>query len=88
MKTGHTTTYIVNGQLIEKEKIAYETDKEAIEIARYMNLRDKTIRKVVAYKCPVCLKWHVGRSHKTITDKDKEKCHKMIQQEKILKKII
>lgn len=85
MKTGHTTTYIVNGQLIEKEKIAYETDKEAIETARHMNLRKETIRKVVAYKCPVCLKWHVGRSFRTLTDKDRDKYSKVAKEQKILK---
>lgn len=72
MKHSHTTTYMVNGEIITKNKIAYETDKEAIETARYMNIKPKTIKKVVAYKCAVCGKWHVGRSNKDLTEKDRE----------------
>lgn len=72
IKNGHTTTIYVNGVAKEKEKISYETDKEAIEQARLMNCRPETIRKVVAYKCPVCQKWHVGRSGRTLNEKDRE----------------
>lgn len=72
MDRKHTTKYMVNGQWFEKEKIAYETDKEAIEKAREMNLRPQTIRKVVAYKCDTCHKWHIGRTSKCLTEKDRE----------------
>lgn len=77
MSNAHTTKVMVNGLFIEKEKIGYETDKEAIEKARQMNLRPDTIRKVVAYKCSVCQKWHVGRTNKTLTEKDREHYRKV-----------
>ena len=70
MTKGHTTRYMIGGKWIEKEKIAYNSDKDAIEKARLMNLYPNTIHKVVAYKCSVCGKWHVGRSNKVLTDKD------------------
>ena len=72
MKFSHTTKYMVNGEWFEKEKKSFDTDKEAIEKARLMNLDLKTIHKVVAYKCKVCQKWHVGRTHKVLTEKDRE----------------
>jgi hypothetical protein len=68
----HWTRYIVNGKWVEKEKVVYSTDKEAIEKARLMNLSVKQIHKAIAYKCPICLQWHVGRSKKVLTEKDRE----------------
>ncbi len=53
-------------------KKAYDTDKEAIEVARMMNCKHKQIHKAVAYKCPKCGKWHVGRNTSILTDKDKK----------------
>lgn len=72
MSNGHTTWYMVGGEWIERPKNAFDTDKEAIERARIMNLYPKTIHKVVAYKCSVCGKWHVGRTKKELTEKDRE----------------
>ena len=72
MFRGHMTRYMVGGVWVEKPKIAYENDKDAIEKARIMNTRDYTIHKLVAYKCSICGKWHVGRSNKVLNDKDRE----------------
>lgn len=33
---------------------------------------DHLIRKLIAYKCPKCLKWHVGRTYATLSDKARE----------------
>lgn len=68
----HFTSYMVDGKVFDKEKIGYSSDKEAIEMARVMNCREHTIHKLVAYKCPVCQKWHIGRSRKVLTEKEKE----------------
>lgn len=73
----HTTKVMIGGQWTEKNKRSYDTDKEAIEIARQMNLNVKQIWKVVAYKCDTCGKWHVGRSNHTLTDKDRERYRKV-----------
>lgn len=61
------------GNPVYMKKVAYETDKEAIEAARKMNTNPRQIHKAVAYKCPLCFKWHVGRNHTVLTDKDKAK---------------
>ena len=68
----HFTSYMVDGKVFTKEKIGYSSDKEAIEMARVMNCREHTIHKLVAYKCPICQKWHVGRSRKVLTEKERE----------------
>ena len=68
----HFTSYMVDGKVFTKEKIGYSSDKEAIEMARVMNCREHTIHKLVAYKCPVCQKWHIGRSRKVLTEKERE----------------
>ncbi len=61
-----------DGNIVEKNKICYDTDKEAIEAARRVNLKEKTIHKMVAYKCDVCHKWHIGKSKRILTEKDRE----------------
>lgn len=73
----HFTSYMVDGKVFTKEKIGYSSDKEAIEKARVMNCREHTIHKLVAYKCPVCQKWHIGRSRKVLTEKEKEHYRKV-----------
>lgn len=61
-----------DGHIVEKNKICYDTDKEAIEVARRINLKEKTIHKMVAYKCDVCHLWHIGKSRRILTEKDRE----------------
>ena len=68
----HFTSYMVDGKVFTKEKIGYSSDMEAIEMARVMNCREHTIHKLIAYKCPVCQKWHIGRSRKVLTEKERE----------------
>ena len=62
-----------NGNIIEKPKRAYKTDKEAIKAAQLMNLKAKQIHKLVAYKCPICQFYHIGKSNRLITEKDRNK---------------
>jgi len=64
--------YDKDGNRHEKPKKSYETDKEAIYQARILNSLPTTIHKLVAYKCPSCLKWHIGRTKKELTDKERE----------------
>ena len=65
-----------DGTKVMKPKRGYNTDKEAIEVARKMNLRERQIHKMVAYKCPYCNLWHVGKNHTVLTEKDREKYRK------------
>ena len=61
-----------DGKIVYIKKKTYDTDKEAIEAARILNVNQHTIYKVVAYKCPNCFKWHIGRNGKPLSDKDKK----------------
>ena len=64
-----------DGQPVYKNKLRFDTDVEAIAYAKKMNKlnADHLIRKLIAYKCPKCLKWHVGRTYATLSDKEKKK---------------
>ena len=61
-------------------KKPFTTLDEAISNAKKVNLRDTTTYKVVAYKCPECLEYHIGRNGRKIKEKEREKW----RQERIL----
>lgn len=61
---------------IMKPKLKFETLDEAIKHAKYVNSLDHIIRKVVAYKCTKCFKYHVGRNGKELTEKQRNKFKK------------
>lgn len=72
----HQTLFYIDPETKEpvyRNKIAYETEKEAIHAAMVINVQDKTIHKRQAYKCSVCHKWHIGRGKTILTDEDKRK---------------
>ena len=64
-----------DGKPVYKQKLSFDTDVEAIAYAKKMNQInvDKLIRKLIAYKCPKCHKWHVGRTFATLSEKEREK---------------
>ena len=62
---------VVNGQLIEK--VGYDTEKEALTVARFLNTRPNIMHKMIAYKCFKCNKWHVGSNGRLLTEEDREK---------------
>jgi hypothetical protein len=55
-----------SGNMIYIPKKKFNSDKEAIEEAKRINVLPKTIHKVVAYKCITCHLWHVGRTKKEL----------------------
>lgn len=57
----------IGGMIVYKRKL--NTDKEAIAEAQRLNSKPNMIHKVIAYKCAICGKYHVGKSFKTL-DKD------------------
>lgn len=73
----HTTKILKDGILIDIPKRSYGTDKEAIKMARKLNLKGNQIHKAVAYKCSVCNKWHVGRRTTILTEKEIERFKKL-----------
>ena len=64
--------WIDDGKIVYVRKKAYDTDKEEIEAARKLNASQYQITKAVAYKCPKCFKWHIGRNGKLLSQKDKK----------------
>lgn len=66
-----------NGVLEEKK--SFDTEQEALKMARFLNTKDNIIHKMVAYKCVKCGKWHVGSNHTVLTDKDKIEYKKKLE---------
>ncbi len=58
---------------VMKPKQKFDTLDDAIERAKQVNSKDHVIHKVVAYKCTLCHKYHLGRNGKELTDKDRDK---------------
>jgi hypothetical protein len=59
-------------------KKGYNTEIEAINIARFLNTKENIIHKMVAYKCPTCGKYHVGKNGTELTDEDREHYKKLL----------
>jgi len=65
--------YDENLQPVYKPKRAFDTQDEAIEVAKFINSQDHVIHKVVPYRCKVCGKYHLGRNGKILKDKERQK---------------
>jgi hypothetical protein len=63
---------IKEGEKLTQPKVKFSSLEEAIKVAKKINLRGENIRKVVAYKCKFCQKYHIGRG-KTKLDVSKIK---------------
>lgn len=57
---------IVNGELVEKK--SFESERDALRMARFLNTKENVIHKMVAYKCSKCGKWHIGSNSTVLTD--------------------
>lgn len=62
-----------NGVMVMRPKKQFPTLDAAIAVAKIDNAKDDRDYKVVAYKCNVCFKYHVGRNGKPLTDKERAK---------------
>lgn len=62
---------IIGDNLIPKKP--FDTEKEALNVARYLNTQPNIIHKMIAYKCSKCNKWHVGSNGNLLKDEDREK---------------
>lgn len=65
-----------------KPKKSYETEKEALKIARFLNTQENIIHKMIAYKCSTCGKWHIGNNGSELTEEDRIHYRKLLQREK------
>ena len=64
-----------------KPKKSYETEKEALKIARFLNTQENIIHKMIAYKCSTCGKWHIGNNGSELTEEDRIHHRKLLQLE-------
>ena len=81
------TYYDENGNKHYKAKKGYNTQDQAVEMARKLNLSPQTVHKYSAYKCQICGKWHIGKNkNRVLTEQDREKIRKQIQVENFYKK--
>ena len=63
---------------VYKPKKAFDTQDEAIEVAKFINSRDNVIHKVVPYRCKICNKYHLGRNGKILKEKERQKHKKQL----------
>lgn len=78
---------LIDGKETTQPKKPFPTLDAAIEAAKKINAYPNITEKVVAYKCKVCHKYHVGRNGKILTSKYKNKLITAIENEEIKKKI-
>lgn len=71
---------IESGEMIQRPKKKFDTLDKAIEVDKYENAKSEHIHKVVAYKCKVCHKYHIGRNGKQLTQKEIDKRKKEIKE--------
>lgn len=71
---------------VRQEKRKYKSSDEAIRIAMYMNMKEATIHKFVAYKCIKCGYYHIGHTSKLLSEKDRKKAKQFIEYNFIIKK--
>ncbi len=64
-----------------KPKKSYETEKEALKIARFLNTQENIIHKMIAYRCSTCGKWHIGNNGSELTEEDRIHYRKLLQRE-------
>ena len=68
--------YDENGKQVLKPKKQFERLDDAIKAAKFENARPERFKKVVAYKCGECHKYHLGRNGNGITEKERLKYQK------------
>ena len=76
---------IVNNKLVDKK--SYNTQDEAIEVARFLNTKQNIPYKIVAYKCDLCGKWHIGNNGKKLFDDDRKSYQQKVEIMSWVKKI-
>jgi len=68
-----------DGTEVRNPKRRFNTSYDATRSAMYMNLKESTVHKFVAYKCSKCGKYHIGHTKKVLSDKDRAKAVKFIR---------
>jgi len=77
--------YAADGSRTYKAKKSFDTELRAQQECFKLNLKPEAIHKLVAYKCPICNKWHIGHHNsKSLDEKDKIKIQKQYNEWKII----
>ena len=71
--------YKEDGTEIRNPKRRFDTSDDAIRSAMFMNIKESTVHKFVAYKCSKCGGYHIGHTKKVLSDKDRAKAVKFIR---------
>ena len=86
MKREKSSHYkIVNGEWVEKR--SFDTESEAIETACFYNAKQNLPYKMVAYKCDLCGKWHIGKNGKRLFDGERKKYSQKFKIMNLVKKM-
>lgn len=64
-------------------KKSYDTEQEALSVARFLNIQPNIIHKMVVYKCIKCSKWHIGSNGTVLTEDEREKIKEKLKHETI-----
>lgn len=72
------TLYTQDNVAIRQPKRKFKTSDEAIRAAMFMNIKESTVHKYVAYKCSKCGFFHIGHTSKLLTEKDRKKANQFI----------
>ena len=67
------------GNSFYKEKQKFMTLDSAIETAKLINSKEDSKFKLVAYKCPKCHQYHIGKNGNVLKEKEKEKFSKFLK---------
>ena len=76
--------FTADGSRTYKVKRSFDTELRAQYECFKRNIKPEAIHKLVAYKCPVCHKWHIGHNNTILEDKDKKKIQKQFNEWKII----
>lgn len=79
------TLHLQDGAEVRREKIKFKSSDEAIRAAMYMNMKETTIHKFVAYKCIKCGNYHIGHTSKLLSEKDRKKAKQFVEYNLIIK---
>ena len=71
--------YKEDGTEVRNPKRRFDTSYAATRSAMFMNIKESTVHKFVAYKCSKCGWYHIGHTKKVLTEKDRAKAVKFIR---------
>lgn len=71
---------VINGK--QSPKKGYDTEMDALTMARFLNSKPHVTHKMVAYKCIKCDKWHIGSTSRVLTDEDRKEAAEKLKKYK------